>query len=164
MKILDYQSWAVLCWGFIRCQYKNFKEILEGLLIQVVISSGHRICVSISQRTFKLCYPRFICINDQRVNLPLLMLSSQLVNPPQIINPAFSSISFSRYNFFHRNEESLPVLTRGLSTLHLRQSKTSLPNLSYHITVPLCGLLLAVTRNHIDFTSSLSCFIASNYS
>ena len=103
----------------------------------------------------------FSSINDQRVNLPLLMLSSQLVNPPQILNPAFSSISFSRYNFFHRNDESLLVLTRGLSTLHLRQSKTSLPNLSYHITVPLCGLLLAVTRNHIDFTSSLSCPIAS---
>ena len=106
----------------------------------------------------------FSSINDQRVNLPLLMLSSQLVSPPQILNPAFSSISFSRYNFFHRYDESLLVLTRGLSTLHLRQSKTSLPNLSYHITVPLCGLLLAATRNHIDFTSSLSCPIAFNYS
>ena len=143
--------------------------------LQVVLSSVYMSVTAVwmgvfCSRTFyfkhsqELYTTLFSSINDQRVNLPLLMLSSQLVNPPQIINPAFSSISFSRYNFFHRNEESLPVLTRGLSTLHLRQSKTSLPNLSYHITVPLCGLLLAVTRNHIDFTSSLSCSIASNYS
>ena len=143
--------------------------------LQVVLSSVYMSVTAVwmgvfCSRTFyfkhsqELYTTLFSSINDQRVNLPLLMLSSQLVSPPQILNPAFSSISFSRYNFFHRHDESLLVLTRGLSTLHLRQSKTSLPNLSYHITVPLCGLLLAVTRNHIDFTSSLSCPIAFNYS
>ena len=44
-------------------------------------------------------------------------------------------------------DESLAVLTR---TLHLRQSKTSPPSLSPHITVPLCGLLPTVASGHAD--------------
>ena len=82
------------------------------------------------------------------------------VNPPQVLKPAFSSISF-------------PVIISSIETtnvfLSLRAvtsstTKTSPPNLSPHIIMSLCGLLLAVTSNHIDFTSSLSCPIASNYS
>jgi hypothetical protein len=44
-------------------------------------------------------------------------------------------------------DESLAVLTR---TLHFRQSKTSPPSLSHHITVPLCSLLPAVASSHSD--------------
>ena len=44
-------------------------------------------------------------------------------------------------------DESLAVLTR---MLHFRQSKTSPPSLSPHVTVPLCSLLPAVASSHSD--------------
>ena len=62
-------------------------------------------------------------------------------------------------NFFNSFlEESPAVLTR---TLYLRQSKTSSPILSSHITVPLHGLLHAVASIHADSQTRLSCAMAS---
>ena len=66
---------------------------------------------------------------------------------PDIFLPVALSALISSIQTNSFLEESLAVLTR---TLHLRQSKTSSPLLSSHITVPLCGLLPAVASIHPD--------------
>lgn len=61
---------------------------------------------------------------------------------PSILPVLLSSIQTNSFL-----DESLAILTR---TLHGRQSKTSPPTLSPHITVPLCGILPAVASIHAD--------------
>ena len=63
------------------------------------------------------------------------------INLPQGLVLAFFCLSFSCSNFFHPNDDFLAVLMRRLQ---LRQTKTLPPNLSPHIAVQPCGLLLVV--------------------
>ena len=66
---------------------------------------------------------------------------------PDIFLPFILPVLISSIQTNSFLDESLAVLTR---TLHFRQSKTSPPSLSPHITVPLCGLLPAVASSHSD--------------
>ena len=45
---------------------KNFQEILKDSLNQAVTSCGHCVRASIAQRTFELCYARFIIRSSQQ--------------------------------------------------------------------------------------------------
>ena len=66
------------------------------------------------------------------------------INLPQGLVLAFFCLSFSCSNFFHPNDDFLAVLMRRLQ---LRQTKTLPPNLSPHIAVQPCGLLLVVASS-----------------
>jgi len=66
---------------------------------------------------------------------------------PDIFLPFILPVLISSIQTNSFLDESLAILTR---TLHLRQSKTSLPSLPPHITVPLCGLLPTVASIHAD--------------
>jgi hypothetical protein len=70
-----------------------------------------------------------------------------LETDPDIFLPFILPVLISSIQTNSFLDESLAVLTR---TLHFRQSKTSPPSLSPHITVPLCGLLPAVASIHAD--------------
>ena len=66
---------------------------------------------------------------------------------PDTFQPSILPVLISSFQSNTFLDESLAILTR---TLHLRQSKTLVPSLSPHITVPLCSLLPAVASVHTD--------------
>ena len=69
------------------------------------------------------------------------------INLPQGLVLAFFCLSFSCSNFFHPNDDFLAVLMRRLQ---LRQTKTLPPNLSPHIAVQPCGLLLVASGRDLS--------------